>query len=108
MFNQHRSLCSFALLVFFLFMLCGLCCVCVASYVCGAVLRDTSARPVLVDLLCGFSEEDVVWFFFGVDRVGMQVKDCIACTPVRLGPALQYIVRIKRGHTAFFLVIWRM
>jgi hypothetical protein len=49
-----------------------------------------------------------VRFFFGVDRVGMQVKDCIACTPVLLGPALQYIVHIKRGHTAFLCWVERV
>ena len=49
-----------------------------------------------------------MWFFFGVDRVGMQVKDCIACTPVLLGPALQYIVHIKLGQTAFFCWVERV
>ena len=89
MFNQHRSLCSFALPVFFLFVVCGLWCVCAASYVCGAVLRDMSAPPVSVDLLGGCSEEQVVRFLFCVDRVGMQVRDSIACTRLPLGPALQ-------------------
>ena len=104
MFNQHRSLCSFALLVFFLFVVCGLWCICAASYVCGAVLRDTSAPPVSVDLLGGcWKEGKVVRFFFGLDRVRLQVKDCIAWTPALLGPALQYIVHIIPDHIAFLL-----
>ena len=57
-----------------------------ALYVRGAVLRDTLAPPVSVDLLGGCCEEEAVRFFFGVDRVGMQVKDCIVCTSVLLGP----------------------
>ena len=101
MLNQHRSLCSFALLLFFLFVVCGLWCVCAASYVCGAVLHDTQAPPVSVDLLCDCLEVEVVRFFFGMDKIGMQVKDCITCTPVVLGPALQYTVHIKPGQTAF-------
>ena len=51
MFNQHQSLCCFALLVFFLFVVCSVWCVCAASYGCGAVLRDMSAPPVSVNLL---------------------------------------------------------
>ena len=38
----------------------------------------------------------------------MHVKDYITCTPVVLGPALQYIVQIKRGHTAFLCWVKRV
>ena len=40
-------------------------------------------------------------FFFSVDRVGMQLKDCIVCTPVLLWSAGQYIVHMTRGRTVF-------